>query len=309
MYESAPKDPTPPPSALPADYKFVAWIQMRDFIITKTNWTFYGLLARCISKPHEHVLAIRGTENLTEWWDDITSAVAVPLPGFGDVAYGFQRIYETLRVIHYSPPTAGAPYMHRSLESAGSFADQVAAAVQATLGEEAATPKPATSIEVTGHSLGAALATLYVAENSKSAKVTTPLICTFASPRVGDLVFKTEFDKLGVTSWRIVNELDVVPKLPFLGYWHVEEEEAYNSGPSVDWTLACWHSLNTYLHLIDSSQPLSPECQWPRSLAATSTLHSGRRSAHATLLQGRNDIALSVPSEHGTTVNITIKVN
>jgi len=103
MYESAPKDPTPPPSGLPADYKFVAWIQMRDFIITETNWTFYGLLAQCIAKPHEHILAIRGTENLTEWWDDITSAVAVPLPGFGDVAYGFQRIYETLRVITIYP--------------------------------------------------------------------------------------------------------------------------------------------------------------------------------------------------------------
>ena len=267
MYESAPKDPTPPPSGLPADYKFVAWIQMRDFIITETNWTFYGLLAQCIAKPHEHILAIRGTENLTEWWDDITSAVAVPLPGFGDVAYGFQRIYETLRVIHYLPPkTAGAPYTPRSLESAGSFAAQIAVAVRATLGEEAATPKPATSIEVTGHSLGAALATLYVAENSRSTKLATPLICTFASPRVGDPAFKAEFDKLGITSWRIVNELDVVPKLPFLGFRHVENEEAYNSGPSVDWTLACWHSLNTYLHLIDPSQPLSPECQWRQSL-------------------------------------------
>jgi hypothetical protein len=37
MYESAPRDPTPPPSVLPADYKFVAWVQMRDFIINETN--------------------------------------------------------------------------------------------------------------------------------------------------------------------------------------------------------------------------------------------------------------------------------
>jgi len=103
MYGSAPNNATPPPIALPADYKFVGWIQMRDFIITETNWIFYGLLEQRISKPNEYVLAIRGTENLTEWWDDITSAVSVPLSGFGDVAYGFQRIYETLRVI----------YMHR----------------------------------------------------------------------------------------------------------------------------------------------------------------------------------------------------
>lgn len=162
---------------------------------------------------------------------------------------------------------------------------------------------------MTGHSLGAALATLYVAENSRSTKIATPLICTFASPRVGDPVFKTEFDNLGVTSWRIVNELDVVPKLPFLGFCHVEKEEAYNSGPSVDWTLACWHSLNTYLHLIDPNQPLSPECRWPQSVAATSTLYSGRRSANAPLRQAGKDIALSVPSEHGTIINISIKVD
>ena len=161
---------------------------------------------------------------------------------------------------------------------------------------------------MTGHSLGAALATLHVAENSQSTKFTTPLICTFASPRVGDFVFKTEFDKLGITSWRVVNELDVVPKLPFLGYWHVEKEEAYNSGPSVDWTLGCWHSLNTYLHLIDPSQPLSPECQWPPKLAAAAVSSSGRRSASASL-QGGKEIALSVPTEHGTTINITIKVS
>ena len=44
---------------------------MRDFIITETNWAFYGLLAQCISRPNEYVLAIRGTEDLTEWWDDL----------------------------------------------------------------------------------------------------------------------------------------------------------------------------------------------------------------------------------------------
>ena len=310
MYESAPNNATPPPVALPTDYKFVAWIQMRDFIITETNWAFYGLLAQCISKPNEYVLAIRGTEDLTEWWDDLTSAVSVPLSGFGDVAYGFQRIYETLRVIHYAPPKMpGTRYSARSLKSAGSFARQIAAAVRATLGGEGATPSPATSIEVTGHSLGAALATFYVAENSQSTEFTTPLICTFASPRVGDFVFKTEFDNLGITSWRIVNELDVVPKLPFIGYFHVEKEEAYNSGSSVDWTLACWHALNTYLHLIDSSQPLSSECRWPQNLAATSGLSSGRRSANARLRQTEKNIALSVPSEHGATINVTIKVS
>jgi Lipase (class 3) len=318
MYESAPSNPTPsPPSAFPADYKLVAWVQMRDFVVEEGNWTFYGLIAQSTSKPNEYVLAIRGTENLIEWWDDLTSMVAVPLPNFGEVAYGFQRIYRTLRVVDYSPPqTLGAAVSARSLEAAGTFADQVAAAIQrhAAAGErpsEATAPSAVKSIEVTGHSLGAALATLYVAENAVSRKVATPLICTFASPRVGDSVFKTKFDDLGITSWRIVNELDAVPKLPFLGFWHVEKEELYNSGPSVDWSLACWHSLSTYLHLLDPKQPLSPECRWPQKPLATAPLRPSARRTHAAATssaQAEKEMTLSVPPDHGATINITIKI-
>ena len=90
----------------------------------------------------------------------------------------------------------------------------------------AAAPGAPMSIEVTGHSLGAALATLYVAENA-GGEVATPLVGTFASPRVGDSAFATKFDQLGITSWRIVNELDVVPKLPFIGFAHVATEYPY----------------------------------------------------------------------------------
>jgi hypothetical protein len=318
MYQSAPNNPTPsPPSAFPADHKFVAWVQMRDFVVEEGIWTFYGLIAQNTSKPNEYILAIRGTENLTEWWDDLTSMVAVPLADFGEVAYGFHRIYQTLRVVDYSPPQAlGAAVSARSLEAAGTFADQVAAAIQrhAAVGErpsEATAPTTVKSIEVTGHSLGAALATLYVAENAVSRKVATPLICTFASPRVGDSVFRTKFGELGIASWRIVNELDVVPKLPFLGFWHVDKEQPYNSGPSVDWSLACWHSLSTYLHLLDPKQPLSPECRWPHKPAATAPLRPSARPMHAAAAlsaQAEKEVALSAPLEHATTINITIKI-
>jgi len=242
MYDSAPNNPTPsPPSDFPADYEFFAWVQMRDFVIAEGDWTFYGIIAQSRTKLNEYVLAIRGTKGLIEWWDDLTSVATVPLADLGNIAYGFQRIYETLRVVDYSRPEAlGASAATRSLESAGSFADQVAAAIRhhAALSERpsgmgAEAPLSTKSIEVTGHSLGAALATLYVAENNRT--VATPsLICTFGSPRVGDSVFATKFGELGVPSWRIVNDLDPVPKVPFLGFWHVETEYLYNSGSSVD---------------------------------------------------------------------------
>ncbi len=47
MYESAPNNPTPsPPSAFPTDHKFVAWLQMTDFVVEEGDWTFYDLITR-----------------------------------------------------------------------------------------------------------------------------------------------------------------------------------------------------------------------------------------------------------------------
>jgi hypothetical protein len=222
-----------------------------------------------------------------------------------------------LRVVKKAPSEAlGADAHAQSVQPSGTFAEQVAAVVR----EHAAiVPRSGelqaeapSAVEVTGHSLGSALATLYVAENANAGLVTTPLICTFASPRVGDPTFATQFDRLGITSWRIVNEPDLVPKLPFLGFQHVEVEHAYNSGGSVDWSLACWHSLSTYLHLLDPKQPLSPECVWPpRMKAATASLRRLRTQAGvAATSSGKagKEIAVSVPAGEGNTINIKISI-
>ncbi len=319
MYGSAPNNPAPPPpSSLPAGYKFIAWVQMKDFVIETGDWTFYGLIAQSTADTQKFILAIRGTSNLTEWWDDLTSMVPVPLAGFGEVAYGFNRIYQTLRVVDYAPREApGVAAAPRSLEAAGTFAHQVAAAVRHAVAERRLEPMAeapravVTSIDVTGHSLGSALATLYVAENAEARLLEIPLICTFASPRVGDSEFATKFGRLGITSWRIVNELDIVPKLPFLGFQHVQTEYAYNSGSSVEWSPSCWHSLNTYLHLLDPKQPLPPGCRWPPKIAATTSLRSRVQPARAPAalsVHADKEIVLSEPSENATTINITIKI-
>jgi hypothetical protein len=264
MYECAPNNTTPPPSwALPAGYKFVAWVQMKDFTpIGPGPYKFYGLIASSPSDPNKYVLAIRGVDplSLIEWFDVLTSIVLVPMPGFGQVGDGFYTIYQTfLRVV--CPGALGV----ESLEHLGSFAKQVAAAIR----RHSAQADKSTQIEVTGHSLGAALATLYVAENSHDPEVTIPLICTFASPRVGDYDFASTFDKLGITSWRIVNDPDPAPMVPIIGFCHVRTEYLYNSMPSTVWSWPCFHALETYLHLLDPKQPLQKQCIWPPRLAAT----------------------------------------
>jgi predicted lipase len=70
------------------------------------------------------------------------------------------------------------------------------------------------SIEATGHSLGSALATLYVAKNASDKQLVISRIYTFASPFVGDAEFVRSFDGLGIESWRIANFWDVLPHLP-----------------------------------------------------------------------------------------------
>ena len=84
MYDDHPTNLTPPPpkppKTLPGNYRFVAWVQMRDFIFESGDWTFYGLIAQNPSGANDYALAIRGTSDPTEWWDDLTSMVPWPMP-------------------------------------------------------------------------------------------------------------------------------------------------------------------------------------------------------------------------------------
>jgi len=77
MYDNHPDNPTPPTVKLPDKYNFVAWVQMRDFIFEEGDWTFYGMLAHNPGTD-DYVLAILGTSDPTEWWDDLTSMVPWP---------------------------------------------------------------------------------------------------------------------------------------------------------------------------------------------------------------------------------------
>ncbi len=121
-------------------------------------------------------------------------------------------------------------------------------------------------LTVTGHSLGAALATLAAMEAAVSLRgtMTGLSVLTFASPLVGDKTFAGLFDTLIPDSWRIANRPDVVTYLPppFVGYSHVATEYPINSDHLTKHSEACWHALETYLYLLDPTQaPLQRECQ------------------------------------------------
>jgi predicted lipase len=274
MYKNQNPDPLrPAPDGIPAGYQLSAWILMSDFIFDLTETKFYGIVAHGVENPDARIIAIRGTEGAIEWFDD-AAAIPVPfrqVPSAGRVASGFDRIYSTLKVVKYRAPGAAAPAAIAAPETySGSFAEQLEQLAISREAERGIAPsvagmRRARPTVVTGHSLGAALTTLFVMENDAKRKFDIGSLCTFASPRVGNMEFVHLFNQLSITSWRIVNLRDLVPKLPpnipvLLDYGHVDVEYSFDSADFAKRNLLCSHVLETYLHWLDPNFQLTPEC-------------------------------------------------
>eukprot|EP01104_Vermistella_antarctica_P016858 TRINITY_DN584_c1_g1_i1.p1 TRINITY_DN584_c1_g1~~TRINITY_DN584_c1_g1_i1.p1 ORF type:complete len:306 (-),score=14.84 TRINITY_DN584_c1_g1_i1:101-1018(-) len=89
---------------------------------------------------------------------------------------------------------------------------------------------PTYALHVTGHSLGAALATLCAVDLADTYGENDITAYTYGLPRVGNLDFAAYYNALIPTSYRMTNQRDVVPHVPgtLLGFWHVQNEIWYN---------------------------------------------------------------------------------
>ncbi len=268
----------PEPAGIPDGYELGAWIHMSDFILTLEKPEFYGIVVHGVENPDARIIAIRGTEGAIEWFDDAFAFLTHfrQVPAAGKVARGFDKIYSSLKVVKRklaedraleAKAAPGAPAAPETFD--GSFAeqlDQLANSRELARGvrrsaEEARPPRP---MVVTGHSLGSALATLFVMENDSKKKFDITTSCTFASPRVGNTEFVRVFDALPIDSWRIVNTDDEVPKLPFrlplFDYQHVNTAYPFASDGFAKHSLVCCHAMETYLHWLKPGSALRPEC-------------------------------------------------
>lgn len=266
-------DPLRPESALiPAGWELSAWIHMSDFLGDLTQVKFYGIVAHKVDNPDERVIAIRGTEGTLEWIDD-AFAIPVPfrqVPSAGRVACGFDKIYTSMKVVKRRLLSEKQPAEEAPETFPGSFAEQLEQlAISREVARGLVRPTPEARRQrptsVTGHSLGSALATLFVMENGSKRKFDINTLCTFASPRVGNMEFVHTFNQLLVNSWRIVNLKDVVPKIPLhipvlADYGHVDTEYSFDSSGFAKDNLACWHAMETHLHWLDPKISLLPEC-------------------------------------------------
>lgn len=280
MYEVNHDDLRPAPKHIPDGWELSAWIVMSDFLFDIEEPKFYGVVVHEIANPDNRIIAIRGTEGIVEWLDDAASIVMVPfrqVPSAGRVAFGFDNIYSTMKVLPVPHPRPDRTIVAEP-ELTGSFADQLEqlalhreterGVVHQHAPERSRRDRPTV---VTGHSLGSALATLFVLENSEKHKFDIQLISTLASPKVGNLEFKHVFDRLPITSWRVVNIRDVVPKVPptipfILDYEHVDVVYDFDSWPFAKKNLGCYHSVHTYLHWLDNSLRLTRACDPAESI-------------------------------------------
>ena len=138
----------------------------------------FGFVARNRTSGSVFV-TFRGTQSIEDWLSNF-SFPQVP-HSWGRVEKGFKGLY-----------------------------DQCSVAVRHAVGQAG----HAANVFVTGHSLGAALATLATADLVDSGSSPGASMYSFASPRVGDRSFASRFNGRVAARWRIVNSEDIVTTVP-----------------------------------------------------------------------------------------------
>jgi Lipase (class 3) len=239
------------------DYTVVTTIYANDLAtdinpVRAADEVSIGLICQ-VNQAGDVVIAIRGTEGILEWVHDAEFDL-VPCPflaGAGNTEDGFTAMYESLT-------TGTAPDSPAVVNALATLAF----------------PRPVTSVTICGHSLGGALATLLALDVAANTGFKAA-VYTYGSPRTGDSLFARTYDQVVLNSYRIANRLDIVPALPPpINYEHVLNPYELNPirltplppKTLVKSTLACEHSLPTYLYLLSlqSGGPvlsLEPACK------------------------------------------------
>ncbi len=221
----------------PAGYSLVSKVYADDVTDNTAEFKVFGFIAK---NGPDVVVAIRGTQGVFEWIRDAEfRLVRFPYVNAGNVERGFGGFYSTFR----TAPSNTAP--------------RVVDALAKLIAEDAVE-----TLQIAGHSLGSALATLLAIDVAVNGGFARPVVYTFASPRVGDKVFAGTYDGLVETSWRIANRNDIVTDFPsqYIGYAHVDAYYPINSDDRCKHSFRCWHSLETYLNTLDSSVAVEAAC-------------------------------------------------
>lgn len=189
--------------------------------INRLEW--FGFI---IKSGDNIVIAFRGTMSETDWLANANARQTsyVFAPGRGKIHHGFLEIYESCR--------------KQIMQTLLSFSAN-------------------SKVYITGHSLGGALAAINALDVAANTSL-QPVMYNFAGPRVGNPVFALQYNRLVKNSVRIINEHDIVPKLPpviilaplpckILFYQHVKQN--YKISFQTNSTRGN-HDINNYLNAL-----------------------------------------------------------
>ena len=211
-----------------------------------------GFVGQSTLVPTEYVIAIRGTEGIWQWVQDLNLLPGTfsSVSGSGLTEDGFTEMYNSFRVAPDPSSTRLVPSLPAKLGS------------------------NVTKLTICGHSLGSSLATLLALDVIVNTPYKQAKLITFASPRTGDLHFANYFNAAVPDCYRIANRMDIVTHLPTPPlYVHVGDTTELNPGGVVHNNLVCQHDMATYMHLLSNgSIGLTPSCAQASQVAAAPLL-------------------------------------
>ncbi|KAL6864661.1 hypothetical protein ACP4OV_015812 [Aristida adscensionis] len=203
------------------------------------------------------VVAWRGTVKTLEWANDLDFTPVPAAPVLGSAANLLCTVHRGFLSL-YTSSHANSKFNQTSAR------DQVFEEVRRLMEQY---KDEETSITTTGHSLGAALATLNAVDivahgvNKPSSRPACPVTAfVFACPHVGNAFFKSAFRSFkDLRSLHVQNFGDVVPLYPPVGYADVAVPLNINTGrsPYMRWPEvmpATLHNLEVYLHGVAGEQ-------------------------------------------------------
>jgi predicted lipase len=194
------------------------------------QWSYPVYWGFVLSGPAHHLLVLRGTQRGYEWLQTINAR---------------QVVSEEMRAFNFP----GA--IHRGFATI--YARLSQAVITATRGLD-----PSRPLVLSGHSLGAPLATLAALDIAQRvpALAGNLRLYTYAAPRLGDPTFAEALSRRIPNCYRVVNQADVVPELPptktrEIVYVHVGEPWGFTAsrgdiGPN--------HFISAYREAVDAEQ-------------------------------------------------------